>query len=141
MTNTYDVVSIEHPEESAWGVIGRGLDEFNKQQAGDYGYQRLCYAVQSPEGAIAGGVVAMIYWDWLYIDLMWVREDLRDCGYGSRLLTVVEDEARKRGARHVHLDTFSFQAPDFYKRHGYQTFGVLDDYPTGHQRFYLTKEL
>lgn len=141
MSEAYEVVAVERPEESAWGIIGRGLDEFNKQQAGDYAYQRLCYAVQSPDGEIAGGVVAMIYWDWLYVDLMWVREDLRVRGYGSRLLTLVEDEARKRGARHVHLDTFSFQAPDFYKRHGYRVFGELSEYPAGYRRYYLTKDL
>jgi GNAT superfamily N-acetyltransferase len=141
MSEAYEVVFVEHPEEAAWGIIGRGLDAYNKQQAGDYGYSPICFVVRSADGDVVGGVIAQTYWDWLYIDLMWVREDQRGRGYGSRLLTLVEDEARKRGARHVHLDTFSFQAPDFYLRHGYQTFGVLDDYPNGHQRFYLTKAL
>jgi hypothetical protein len=39
------------------------------------------------------------------------------------------------------LDTFSFQAPDFYKQHGYQVFGELQDFPSGHQRYYLKKQL
>jgi len=43
--------------------------------------------------------------------------------------------------RHAHLDTFSFQAPDFYQQRGYQVFGQLDDFPPGHRRYYLTKEL
>jgi ribosomal protein S18 acetylase RimI-like enzyme len=72
---------------------------------------------------------------------MWIREDLRGCGYGHQLLTRLEDEARQRGARHAHLDTFSFQAPTFYQRHGYRIFGELPDYPAGHTRYYMVKDL
>ena len=72
---------------------------------------------------------------------MWLREDVRRHGFGSRLLTQAEDEARKRGAKNVYLDTFSFQAPEFYKKHGYRIFGELKDFPVGHQRFFLMKEL
>jgi GNAT superfamily N-acetyltransferase len=72
---------------------------------------------------------------------MWIKEELRGCGYGHKLLLAAEQEARQRGARNAYLDTFSFQAPDFYKKHGYQVFGVLKDFPDGHQRIYLTKQL
>ncbi len=72
---------------------------------------------------------------------MWIKEELRGCGYGHRLLTRIEDEARQHGAKNVYLDTFSFQAPDFYKQHGYQVFGELPDFPSGHQRYFLTKQL
>jgi GNAT superfamily N-acetyltransferase len=90
---------------------------------------------------IAGGVIAALYWDWLYVDLMWIRDDLRNRGYGRRLLTLTEEEARRRGAKHAYLDTFSFQAPGFYERLGYRIFGTLQDFPAGHQRYYMTKEL
>jgi len=65
----------------------------------------------------------------------------RGRGYGHRLLTLAEEEGRKRGAEHAYLDTFSFQAPDFYKQHGYHVFGELSDFPQGHRRYYLTKQL
>jgi len=54
---------------------------------------------------------------------------------------IAEDEARHRGAKNAYLDTFSFQAPDFYKKHGYRVFGELQDFPPGHQRHFLTKRL
>jgi ribosomal protein S18 acetylase RimI-like enzyme len=73
--------------------------------------------------------------------LMWMKEVLRGRGYGHRLLTLVEDEARKRGATKAFLDTFSFQAPGFYEKHGYHVFGELKDFPKGHQRYFFTKEL
>ncbi|MFZ5879019.1 MAG: GNAT family N-acetyltransferase [Chloroflexota bacterium] len=71
-------------------------------------------------------------------DLLFIKEELRGCGYGHRLLEMAEKEARNRGAKHVFLDTFSFQAPGFYTQHGYQVFGELTDFPPGHRRYFLT---
>ena len=82
-----------------------------------------------------------VYFDWLYVDLLWVKDELRKKGYGQRLMDLLEDEARKLGAKNAYLDTFSFQAPDFYKKQGYQVFGELQDFPPGHQRYFLTKQL
>jgi GNAT superfamily N-acetyltransferase len=141
MDEKYQIVYVEKPEESAWGIIGRGVGSYNKQQAGDNKFQRLCFSLQTPEQEIVGGVLGEIYWGWFYIDLLWVEEALRGRGYGHRLLARAEDEARRRGAKHAYLDTFSFQAPDFYKQHGYQLFGELQDFPPGHQRYFLKKQL
>ena len=138
MDEDYKIVYAEQPE---WGVIGGGISEFNRGQAGDDKGQILFFVLKAPDEEIVGGVIGATYWDWLYIDLMWVKEELRGSGYGHRLLTLAEDEARKRGAKKVHLDTFSFQAPDFYKKYGYQVFGELQEFPPGHQRYYLTNQL
>lgn len=141
MDEEFDIVYVARPEDAAWGIIGGGLHEFNRAQAGNENGQRICFALRGPGQEILGGVLGAIYWDWFYIDLMWIPEQLRGRGYGHRLLALAEEEARKQGARHVFLDTFSFQAPDFYRRHGYQVFGELQDFPPGHQRYFLTKQL
>ncbi len=141
MSDNYSISSVEKPEEAAWGIIGRGVGTYNKQQAGENNFQRICFVLHSPEQEIVGGVLAEVYWNWLYIDLLWVTDELRGRGYGHALLEKVEEEARHRGARDAYLDTFSFQAPDFYASHGYVKFGELPDFPNGHQRFFLTKRL
>lgn len=141
MDAEYQIVFVDHPEQSAWGIIGQGINAFNQQQAGEDGSQIICFVVQGPDQQILGGVIAAIYWDWLYIDLMWMQEDLRGLGYGSRLLTLAEDEARRRGAKHAFLDTFSFQAPGFYEKHGYHVFGELRDFPPGFHRYFMTRQL
>jgi GNAT superfamily N-acetyltransferase len=132
---------IDNPQESAWGIIGRGVGSFNKEQAGDNQFQRLCYVLQTSTQEIVGGVLAEVYFGWLYIDLLWVKEDLRGRGYGTRLMTEVEDQARTLGAKKSYLDTFSFQAPDFYRDIGYQVFGELSDFPKGYQRYFMSKQL
>lgn len=138
MNEEYQIVVVDKPE---WGIIGGGISNYNKEQAGDDKGKSLCFVLQTPEQEVVGGVIGATHWDWFYVDLMWIKEDLRGRGYGHRLLTLAEQEARQRGAKKAYLDTFSFQAPEFYKNHGYQVFGELLEFPPGHQRYFLTKQL
>lgn len=137
----YKVVYVEKPEDAAWGVIGKGLDAFNVQIAGEYNFQRICFALQTSDDNIVGGVLGELFWDWFHIDLLWIPEELRGHGYGHQLLLKIEEEAKKRGAKNIFLDTFSFQAPEFYKKHGYQIYGELKDFPPGHQRYFFKKQI
>ena len=141
MDERYTIRYVEKPDDADETIIGRGISRFNEQQAGASGYRRLCCFLRAPDGQVVGGLIGATYWGWLYVDLLWVREDLRGQGYGHGLLTLAEDEARKRGAHNAYLDTFSFQAPGLYQRHGYAVFGELAHFPGGHQRYFLTKEL
>lgn len=141
MEAEYRISSVEDPEQIPWGVIGGGLNQFNRRQAGDNQFQRLCFTMTASDGEVVGGVIGETYWDWFYLDLIWVAEDLRGCGYGRSLMEIAEREAQLRGAKNVYLDTFSFQAPDFYKKQGYTIFGELPDFPPGHQRYFMRKEL
>lgn len=141
MDEEYDIISVDKPDDSVWDVVGGGIHNYNEQQAGANQRKPLCLVLRAPDQKIAGGLIGATYWNWLYIELLFVKEELRGRGYGHRLLEHAEQEARKRGAKNVYLDTFSFQAPDFYKQHGYQIFGELKDFPEGHQRYFFTKQL
>lgn len=141
MNDEYSIISVDKPDDSIWYIVGWGIHKFNEQKAGASEHKQLCFALCAPDQTIAGGLIGATYWDWFYIDLLFVKEELRGLGYGHRLLISAEDEARKRGAKNVYLDTISFQAPDFYKQHGYQIFGELKDFPAGHQRYFFTKSL
>jgi len=138
MEEKYEIVYIDEP---AWEIIGGGITDYNTQQAGDDQGKNLCFVLRSPDQEIVGGVIGATYWDWLYINLMWIKDELRGHGYGEQLLMLAEEEGRKRGPRQVYLDTFSFQAPGFYKKYGYEVFGELHDFPPGYQRYFLTKHL
>ena len=78
---------------------------------------------------------------WLYIELLFIPEDRRAGGLGTRLMRRAEEEAIKRGCHHAWLDTFNFQARGFYEKLGYRVFGTLENYPVGHSRLFMTKSL
>jgi GNAT superfamily N-acetyltransferase len=141
MNEEYNIVQIDEPDNAAWKAIGGGIRDFNNQHAGDHRHRNVCFLLLAENGEIAGGLIGETYWNWLYVNLLFVREELRGRGYGHRLLTMAEQSARAHGATDAYLDTFSFQAPEFYKCHGYQIFGELKDFPPGHQRYFLMKQL
>ncbi len=92
-------------------------------------------------GDLVGGLVGATFMGWLSVDGLWVAEDHRGCGHGAALMARAEEEARARSATDSVLDTFSFQAPGFYRKLGYREFARLDGFPAGGSRHYMTKAL
>ncbi len=97
-----------------------------------------CY-LRDGGGRLAGGAEGDVRWDWLKLDKMWVREDLRGRGFGTRLLGAFEDAGRAMGCRHARTSTFSCQAPGFYRRLGYVVLAEYLDYPPGYAKVDLVK--
>ena len=98
--------------------------------------------ITDDNGNIIAGCVARMYcWNVAYVDTLWVDETYRGKGLGAKLLEEVEITAKEKGCYLIHLDTFDFQAKEFYEKQGYEVFGVLDNCPTEHCRYYLKKNL
>lgn len=102
----------------------------------------LSRKVMSEDGKILAGIVVRMYcWKCIYIDTFWIDESMRGEGLGTLLLEEVERVAKENGSHLIHLDTFDFQAKDFYLNHGYSVFGELEDCPKGHTRYFMSKVL
>jgi GNAT superfamily N-acetyltransferase len=100
----------------------------------------LSVYLRHENGDIIGGLTAKTFWDWLHVEYIWVDSTHRHGGVGTKLLSLAEEEAIKRGCIGSTLDTFSFQAKVFYEKQGYSKFGRLDRYAGAHQRFYMEKQ-
>jgi GNAT superfamily N-acetyltransferase len=75
------------------------------------------------------------------IDLLWVTEELRGQGHGRRLIAQIEQNAIAMGCNNSRLDTFDFEAKDFYLKCGYRAYGSLAEFPRGHTQFHMQKRL
>ena len=135
------IVVEQEPAETVRAAVLDGLRAFNRQRAEAPDFRPLTLAARDAGGALIGGLVGETGWRWLHVDLLWIADSHRGRGIGRALLAKAEEEARVRGCRPVYLDTFDFQARPFYERLGYSVFGVQEDYPPGHRRFYLAKPL
>lgn len=122
-------------------AISAGLTEHALPVTGVPGFRPLSVMARDARGALVGGVIGSVNWNWLHVALVWVAASHRRTGLGRRLMAEIERAAVARGCTHAHLDTFSYQARPFYERLGYRLFGTLADYPDGHQRFFLEKDL
>ena len=93
-------------------------------------------------GELAGGLVGHTWATWLHVTYLWVDARHRGAGLGSRLLAGAEHIARTdRACATARLETWDFQAPDFYKKQGYDVVCVIPDYPPGLTEYTLTKRL
>ena len=91
---------------------------------------------------LIGGCLSVIYcWKIMYIEILWIDEAYRRHGLGTRLLKEMERISAEHDCSLIHLDTFDFQAKDFYIKHGFEVFGVLENCPENHCRYYLKKNL
>jgi GNAT superfamily N-acetyltransferase len=127
--------------EADCAAVRQGLQNYNNRFIHDDGFVPLTLFIRKEDGGIVGGLLGEMYWGWLHISIFWLDDAIRGKGYGTKLLQMAEEEARRRGCAAVHLDTMSFQAQPFYEKNGYTVFGVLDDLPVGQQRIYLWKKL
>ncbi|MFN2158352.1 MAG: GNAT family N-acetyltransferase [Anaerolineales bacterium] len=135
-------ITIEAPPSRAnIKTLERHLVEFNESRVERLNLRKLAFFLRDEKDRIVGGLYGETYWGWLFVSLLWVDEGLQGRGYGRELMRLAEAEAVKRGCKQAYLDTFDFQALDFYKKIGYQIFGSLDDFPEGHTRYFLQKRI
>jgi GNAT superfamily N-acetyltransferase len=117
------------------------INRFNEDATGLRDGRSLDIEARSADGELAAGLTGWTWGGCGYVDVLWVREDCRRSGVGSRLLEAAEREARGRGCTVMALSTHSFQAPDFYRQRGYVVCGTTEGYPTGYSHLHLSKPL
>lgn len=129
-------------EELRSGVLGRQLREYNYRFVGEYPEQQyIRLNAKDAQGNLLGGIRAFTFLHWLQVEVLFVNDAARGQGLGSRLLVEAESQARALGAHHVYLNTFEWQAPGFYLKHGYTEQSRIEGYAGGFYLMTLTKPL
>ncbi|MFR9777111.1 GNAT family N-acetyltransferase [Micromonospora sp. MS34] len=121
--------------------IDRELTAFNNAATGADDEADLTVRVVDPDGELVAGLTGWTWGGRAGINTVWVRDDRRRAGWGGRLLRAAEEEARQRGCTEISVASFSFQAPAFYRRHGYTDTGIRDGVPGGHVDHHFWKSL
>lgn len=134
-------IRLENTESQKTQKIGELIRSYNRSKREAAESEPLNLYVEDNSGEVLAGLVAETFGNWLEIEYLFVKEDLRGQGIGSQLLQRAESEAKKRNCRYVFVNTYQFQAPAFYQKHGYQEVFTLKDYPCTGQRHYYQKEL
>ena len=134
-------VILENTESQKAQEIGDLIRSYNRSKREKAESEPLNIYVEDDSGELMAGLVAETFGNWLEIEYLFVKEDLRGQGIGSQLLQRAESEAKKRNCRFAFVNTYQFQAPAFYQRHGYKEVFSLKDYPYTGQRHYYQKDL
>jgi GNAT superfamily N-acetyltransferase len=115
--------------------------EFNSRATGITDGEWLAIFEHDEQGRIVAGICGNTWGGCLEIRQFWVEESRRGRGLGTRLLETAEGEARRRGCEQIVLMTFTFQAPAFYARHGFEIVATVEDHPRGHRNLLMRKRL
>ena len=134
-------IRLENTESQKSQKIGELIRSYNRSKREVAESEPLNLYVEDEHGKLMAGLVAETFGNWLEIEYLFVKEDLRGQGIGSKLLHQAESEARMRNCRSAFVNTYQFQAPAFYKKYGYKEVFTLKDYPYTGQRYYYQKDL
>lgn len=137
----YKIAFEENPLSEELAILGNGITQYDQTKLNVRDNKSQTFFLRDENGLVVGGVHGNYGGDWLYISTLWVSNHVRESGYGTQLMLLIEEAAFKAGCTHAYLDTFSYQAPEFYKKLGYTIFGELEDFPVGHSRIFLRKGL
>lgn len=141
MHGAHPIAKLSAAERAIAERLNDELDRFNVRATGIKDAREWLVTETGDDGELLGGVYG---WSWgatCWIESLWVREDARRSGLGSRLLEAAEKIAEDDGCGQLALETHSFQAPRLYARHGFELVGRLPDYPAGHDHLVMRKRL
>ncbi|KXT66681.1 MULTISPECIES: GNAT family N-acetyltransferase [Streptococcus] len=132
---------LENRESKKTQELGNLIRAYNQSKREPSKSEPLNIYVEDQQGNLIAGMVAETFGNWLEIEYLYVQEDFRGQGIGSNILNRAEKEARERKCKYSFVNTYQFQAPDFYKKHGYEEVFALKEYPYTGERYYYTKAL
>ena len=134
---------VTHPGADDMAIVERGQRDFERSKSPGLtnGSEDIPLGALAKlaDSTIVGGIKANIYWKRLEIEALWIAEEQRGQGAGSKLLTGIEEFARSHGAVIAFLTTT--QGREFYEGQGYEAYGELDDRPAGPVLYHMKKRL
>lgn len=131
----------DKPASDDLDAVDAGLHLYNLAAADLSAVQPRCCFARDAAGRIVGGVRARQWAAAVEVLQLWVDESFRHQGVATRLMQMLEEEVRAKGAAVIYLDTFSFQAPEFYRRCGFEERARIEGFPDSMAKFLMVKRL
>jgi ribosomal protein S18 acetylase RimI-like enzyme len=131
---------VEDDEPRIGEFIGKEFADYAVQNGVELNYDDFCF-VEEEDGKILGAITGRAYYDEVHVVDLIVDPGCRRSGLGSRLVATVEEAYRNKGYAKITLTTFGFQAPEFYKKLGYQIEFVRESKDPKLSKYFLSKAL
>ena len=139
-TKKFTIDYTDNPDRADYQVVHQAMVKFNSDNFGqspDFFY----FFLRDENSKVVGGTFGTLYKSTIFVDSLWVHDDLRGQGLGTELMEKAEHFARSKGCKHSTTDTFDFQAKPFYEKLGYKVIADMPDYYNGCRRWFLRKIL
>ena len=129
-----------NPPETVKSDILSGLRSYNLQFFPHDESKTIACIEKDEKGKFFGGLFGEIYTNTLFVEYFWLDEAKRKLGLGTQVFQRVEDEVKQLGVTDICLDTFTFQAREFYLKLGFNEVGRFSGFPmAGIDKIFLQK--
>ncbi|WP_061035520.1 MULTISPECIES: GNAT family N-acetyltransferase [Vibrio] len=131
-----------NPEQNDLDFIRDGIRAYNRMHLPDGDVNAIGCFARNDEGRVIGGLTGEMFNNTVFVEYLWVDAEARTSGLGSKLIALLEEQVKRHGVTHLYLDTYSFQALDFYLKLGFEKVGQYSGYPAaGIDKYFLQKQI
>lgn len=130
---------VDAPDEEQIDAVLSIIGEAAERQRPGANYRSYGFLLKDETGRIIGGLTGYALYEWMFVQYLSVAEDARGRGLGQALIERAEAWGREQGLGGMWLETFDFQAPDFYRKLGFVEFGAIENHPSGSRRIFFQK--
>ena len=131
-----------NPEQNDLDFIRDGIRAYNRMHLPDGDVDAVGCFARNNEGKVVGGLTGEMFNNTVFVEYLWVDVEARTSGVGSKLIALLEEQVKPLGVTHLYLDTYSFQALDFYLKLGFEKVGQYSGYPAaGIDKHFLQKQI
>ena len=135
------IVRKTEPEECVDEFVSAAFSDYAMSNDVALNYEDYWFVAEDDEGNIIGSITGRAYYNEVHIGDLIIDKNCRGQNIGTKLVTVVEEEYRRKGFAKVSLTTFGFQAPEFYKKLGYSLEFVREDPDPKLSKYFYCKAL
>ena len=135
-----NIKRIEQIDDKTGEFINSEFSFYGENSGVKLNYDEYCFTAEE-NGELTGVITGRAYYNEVHIGDLIVSSKCRRSGIGRKLVQAVEDEYRGKGYTKITLTTFGFQAPEFYKKLGYEIEFVREDEDPKLSKYFFKKDL
>jgi ribosomal protein S18 acetylase RimI-like enzyme len=110
---------VELPQEIEAEMLN-DLQQYGVSHGVHMNYNKYSFVLKDDTGRTTGILSFYTIFAEVFIDMLWVDGKYRKKGLGRMLLRELEERSKNKGFNNINLCTYAFQAPEFYKKCGFE---------------------
>jgi ribosomal protein S18 acetylase RimI-like enzyme len=117
---TINILFVDQVSENIMRKMEDGLKEYELSHGVHVDYTPFAFELYNGKNDVIGVLDAFSSYSSIHIRDLWVDKAYRGKGYGRRLIDELENHFQGKGFNNINTVSCAFQAPDFYKKCGFQ---------------------
>ena len=134
-------LAIKEPSVEETAYLEGSINNFNINLTGIPFNGEIAVLAYDEQNQIIGGANGFQWGDSFTVEFLWLEDHWRGQDIGTQVMQAIERQAAQGGCTQVYLDTYNFQAINFYQKLGYEVVGKIENFPTPYTHYFLKKDL